>query len=98
MLMGISTVSFDKARIYKDKMFFTIHGKDSICTTVLEHYGNNLFNRRSYKAIKSIENDCIVISRRNEYELKNGIVFEYINRIYDKTGKFLETKRKLIKQ
>ena len=93
MSMGISTVSFNQARIYKYKMFFTLNGKDSICTAVFDHNGNNLFTRRSYKSVKNEKEDFVVISRRNEYECHNNIIFEIIERLYDKTGQFLRTQK-----
>ncbi len=95
--MGISTVSFDKARIYKDKMFFALNGKNGMCTTVFDSHGIALVQRVSHKAVKTITDDCIIITRKNEYKISgNNIFFELIKRIYDKAGKLIKTEKTFI--
>ena len=96
--MTISTVSFDKAKIYKNKMFFTEHGKDSIATKVFDNLGNNIINRISYTPTKKIEGDKLVIIKKTEYEQpKDGIIFKTVKRIYDKFGNLLDVKKEFSK-
>ena len=61
--MTISTVSFDKAKIYKNKMIFTEYGKDSVSVRIFDNMGKNLVNKISYKPIKKIEGDYFVITK-----------------------------------
>ena len=97
--MTINTVSFNQAKIYKDKMFFTLYGKDGVCTKVFDKNGNNILNRISSRASKTINGDCIVISRKKEYTYPNNtIVFELLKKIYDKTGKLISTETSVIRQ
>ncbi len=95
--MTISTISFNQAKIYKDKMFFTLYGKDGVFTRVFDKNGNNILNRISSKASKTTNKDSVIISRKKEYEYSNNnIIFEQIKRIYDKTGKFITTETTVI--
>lgn len=95
--MTINTVSFNQAKIYKDKMFFTLYGKDGVCTKVFDKNGNNILNRISSKASKTINGDYVVFSRKKEYEYpNNNIIFEQIKRIYDKTGKLITSETSVI--
>ena len=96
--MNISTVSFDKAKIYKNRMFFAEYGKNSVSMRILDNFGNNIINRISYKPIRKIEGDKFVITQKKEYEIpKQGIVFEITNRIYDRLGKLINIEKEIIK-
>lgn len=96
--MTISTVSFDKAKIYKNKMIFTKYGVNSTSTQLFDSFGRNIVNRISYNPIRTIENDKLVIMKKKEYETQNkSVCFELIKRIYDKTGHLLEIKREIYK-
>ena len=92
--MGINTVSFDKARIYKNKMYFTQYNTDKIYTKVFDNNGNNILNRISSKAVKTLQDDCVIISHENKYEYPDKVmIFETLRRIYDKTGKFIKSDK-----
>lgn len=92
--MAISTVSFDKAKIYNNKMFFTEYGKDTICTRVFDNLGNNIINRLAYHPTKKIEGDKLIVMKKTEYEHpKDGMIFKTVKRIYDKFGNLLDVKK-----
>ncbi len=94
----ISTVSFDKAKIYNNKMFFTEYGKDAISTRVLDSMGNHIINRISYHPVKTIEGDKVIIMKKKEYEIPNqGIIFKTVKRIYDKFGNLPDIKEEFSK-
>ena len=96
--MTISTVSFDKAKIFKNKMFFIEYGKNATSTKVFDCCGNNIINKNSYLPTIEIEGDKLVIIKKNEYEQpKNGIIFKTVKRIYDKCGNLLDVKKEFIK-
>ena len=92
--MTISTVSFDKAKIYHNKMFFMEYGKDSVSLKVFDSIGNNIVNRISHQPIKTIDGDRVIIMKKKEYEIPNqGIVFKTVKRIYDKFDNLLDLKK-----
>ena len=92
--MFISAVSFDKAKMYNNKMFFTNYGKDSTLSQIISSAGNNIINRVSHSPKKYEDGDKIILMRRNDYELPNDkMVFEFIERIYDKNHNLLEVKK-----
>ena len=86
--MGISTVSFDKAKIVQNKMVFLRYGKKGVLTNILDSNGTLLYSRISHPSFKKITGDEVIITKQREYELPdNKIVFETVKRFYDKTGK-----------
>ena len=96
--MGISTISFNYARIHGNKMFFTLCGKNSSYTKVFDCNGKNILNRISHRAVKTEKEDSFVISRKNEYEtVNNGVFFELKERIYNKSGQLLGTESHMVK-
>ena len=91
--MGISTISFDKAKIYKNKMLFTVYAKNGIYTRVFDSNGNNIMNRIAGNPIRQLEDDRVTISRKISYEYPNrNMVVKVIKRIYDTAGKFIKTE------
>ena len=95
--MTISTLIFDKAKIYKNKMIFTIYAKNGIYTKVLDNNGKILFNRISSKPIKEMHGDSITISRKISYEYpNNNITVKTLQRIYDLTGKLITTHKQSV--
>ena len=52
--MGISTVSFNHAKIYHSRMFFTRYGKNGVYTQVFDKNGKNLLNRVSNNTVKRL--------------------------------------------
>ena len=96
--MGISTVSFDKAKIYKNKMFFAEYGRETACLHVFDNFGNNIVNRLAYKPVRTVDGDKVIIMKKNQYEIpEQGTFFKIVQRIYDKTGKFLDSKKEFFK-
>ena len=96
--MNISTVSFEKARIYKNKMLFCKNGSESVSLNILDNCGINIINRISHKPVKIFEGDKFIIIKKKEYEIPNeGTVFQTVKRIYDKTKKLLEIKEEVQK-
>ena len=94
--MGISTISFDKAKIYKNKMLFTVYAKNGICTKVFDSNGNNLMNRIAGNPTRQLEGDSIIISRKISYEYPDrNMVTKIIKRIYDTAGKFINTETQI---
>ena len=94
LFMGISTVSFDKIRIYKNKIVFTNFGKNCVYSKVFDNCGNNVINRISYKPIKTFDENKIVMMRKNQYETPvKGYIFETIKRIYNNFGKLTDIKK-----
>jgi len=97
--MEISTVSFNQANIYRDKMFFTLYGKNAVSTKVLDKNGNLFLNRISYYPVKAKRGDYTVITRKKEYEFPDkNLIFETVERIYDKAGKLLNTVKHTVKK
>lgn len=96
--MGISTLSFNQARICENKMLFTLYNKDNTLTQVFDKNGQNLFKRFSYKPAKTHTDCCTIISRKNQYELSDkSIMYEFIERIYDRAGKLLNINKRIEK-
>ena len=97
--MGISTISFSQANIYRDKMFFTLYGKNAVSTKVLDRNGNLFLSRISYNPVKTTRGDYTVITRKKEYEFPDrNIIFEIIERIYDKAGKLINSEKHTVKR
>lgn len=96
--MTISTVSFDKAKIFKNKMFFMEYHNNGVSLSVFDNFGNNIVNKLAYKPVRTIDGDRVIIMKKNQYEIPNqGIFFKIAQRIYDKTGKFLDAKKEFFK-
>ena len=92
--MAINTIRFDIARIYKDKVFFTLYGKDSVYTKVFDKNGKNILNRIASNPEKTRVGNCIMVSRKIEYQYSDkSIVFEHLKRLYDKTGKLIKAEK-----
>ena len=92
--MKLSTVSFNQAKIYNSRMFFTLYNKDNTLSQVFDKCGQNLFKRISYKPIKTHTECSTIIMRKNQYELPDrSIMYEYTERIYDKTGKLININK-----
>lgn len=97
--MGISTVSFNQAKIYADKMIFTLNCENGVSTRVFDKNGKNLYNRISYYAVKTKRGDYTVITRKKEYEFPGkNIVHEIFEKIYDKAGKLLSAQKHTVKK
>lgn len=96
--MVISTVSFDKAKIYKNKMFFYRYGKNAASIQVFDDNGTNLVNIVSHKPHKIIQGDILTINKKKEYEIpKEGIFFQNIKRMYNKFGELIDVKKEILK-
>ena len=92
--MQTNTISFDTLKVYKNKIFCAKYGNNSVYTKVFDISGNTILERISYKPKKYIEGDKIIISRKNQYQTTDKqIIFETIQRIYDKFGKLINVKR-----
>lgn len=96
--MTISTVSFDKAKIFKNKMFFAEYHNNGVSLNVFDNFGNNIVNRLAYKPVRTVDGDRVIIMKKNQYEIpEQGTFFQIVQRIYDKTGKFLDSKKEFFK-
>ena len=96
--MEISTVSFNQAKIYKDKMFFVLHNKDNAMTNILSKSGDFVVGRQSYFPQRIPNQNGFSILRKKEYTLPNNVViFEFIERFYDKAGKLLDINKRIEK-
>ena len=92
--MTINSITFDKAKIYKDKMFFTLYGRDSVYTKVFDKNGNNILNRITSNPEKTRIGNCVMVSRKIEYQYPDkSIIFEHLKRLYDKTGKLIRAEK-----
>ena len=94
--MAISTVSFDKAKIYKNKMFFAEYSKNGTSLRVFDNFGKNIFNRITYNPTRTINDDKLVIMKKQEFEFPNqSIIFKTVKRIYDKFGNLKDIKKEI---
>ena len=91
--MTTNTITFDTAKIYKDKMIFTLYGKDSVYTKVFDKSGNNILNRIASYPEKTRMGSYIMVSRKIEYQYDKNIIFEHLKRLYDKTGKLIKSEK-----
>lgn len=96
--MEITNVSFDNAGIFKDKMYFYLNGKNCRYARVFDKNGKNILNRLSYNVMKTQKDDYTIITRKKQYEFPNkNIIFEIVERIYDKAGKLIKTEKHTVK-